>query len=77
MLLDKKVIISLSKYLIMFMCVIMLCHVISNNALNKEKCILIALGASTLFALFDYIAPTCVDKLTNNIVINKCTDKCK
>ena len=73
--LDKKQFISIVKYLIMFMCVFTLSHVITNGTQDITKCMYIALGASTIFVTLDYVSPICVSKLEGNITVNTCDHK--
>lgn len=65
-------IILLLKYSAMFIIVVIASHIISNATLNKNQCMLIALGASTTFIILDHVAPLYVTQLENNITIKTC-----
>ena len=72
MMLDKKQFSAFVKYLLMYLCVFVLVHVTTNATLDKMKCNIIALGASTMFIALDYVAPTCVTKIESDISVGNC-----
>lgn len=55
--LDKKQFNAVVKYLIMFMCMFIISYVVTNNVQDIKKCMYIALGASTIFVVLDYVSP--------------------
>ena len=70
----KKLVTSISKYAVMFLLTVLLCHVISGATLDSSKCLYIALGTSTVFIIVDYIAPS--QKIYGSIQINNDCDMC-
>jgi hypothetical protein len=71
--LDKKIIKQFIKYLIMFMFVFALCHVMSGDCMPMNKCAILALGSATVFLVLDYVAPSCTVNINGTINI---ADKC-
>lgn len=57
MMLDKKQFIAFNKYMLMYLFVFIMVYVLTNATLTKSKYNIIALGASTLFIVLDYVAP--------------------
>ena len=70
--LDKKCIKQFFKYLLMFLMVFMVSHVIFNGQ-SCEKCAVIASVSATTFIVLDYLAPSCQVTITGDInIANKC-----
>jgi hypothetical protein len=69
--LDKKIIKQFIKYLLMFMFVFALCHVMSGDSMSEEKCLIVALGSATVFIVLDYVAPSCTIDINGTINVSQ------